>query len=485
MTNRQKCVYTSAFFVCVAVLFASNGVINVSSPNRVSNENLTGFRWEPSTASGSSWATSWATFPSANTKAATSYASGWNGGWLGPVALTPPPPNNVPTSDVNLSYDSIRGRFVFTALALSPTTIPTIWYGYSTDSIGSNWVFGNKNAQGIAQPVFSASAGDWDYPSIGVDSTGRVVIGGVNLFPSAFDVAISTDGEHFTSPVALPISNAGTNPGARSRIVAAGSAFEAFVPTLQGAPFFLPTAVNRYESFNGVNWTGPNLIMAFAMPSNSAQPSGLSHPIFYAPLLSAAGYTDGRWIVGFQRNIVGWNNIEICTSDRGLGTLNMVADDQFLAGVSVSADGYWVGYHTYSTVNNRSLPVITQAVYFKTGATGIGATTNPNILVTSWAIAGVPNQYPTTRCISQCYAAGDFNTPSSNPFAASNTAYVQNSSRQDDLFQTFQQDPQGVANAPNFVPNFIPHPLGADLSAEGLPVPPESEGVSPEITRGF
>jgi len=58
MTNRQRCVYAFAFFVGVAVLFASNGVINVKSRNQVSHENLTGFRWEPSTASGSSWATS-------------------------------------------------------------------------------------------------------------------------------------------------------------------------------------------------------------------------------------------------------------------------------------------------------------------------------------------------------------------------------------------------------------------------------------------
>jgi hypothetical protein len=461
---------------CVAILLASNGVINVISINQVSNENLVGRRWEPSTAAGSTWAATWATYPASNTNAVTSYVSGWNGAWQGPVQLTPP--NNLQTGDVNLSWDSVRNRFVFTLLDVGAGT-SNIWYGHSTDSSGSQWVFANNG-----QPVFSASGSDWDYPSIGVDSSGRIIVGGVNFSPVGYYAAVSTDGETFSSPSRLPLSGSGLDLGAQSRVAAAGGVFEAFVPILntQG----LPTEVDRYESTDAVNWAGPSVVMGFGAPLNSAQPSGSNRPIFYAPLLSAAGYTDGRWVVGFQVNNGGWNNLEICTSDRGCGLVNAAADDEFLAGVSASADGYWATYTTYSTLNNRSLPLITQAIYFPTGQGPIGATTNSNIDPTSWAVAGVPGQSPPPRCAStECYAAGDFNTPSSNPFAGSNTTFVQTSSRQNDLFQSFQEDPQGTPNVHNFKPNFVPHRSGTNLVSHALPIPAGSEALSPRIARGF
>lgn len=91
-----------------------------------------------------------------------------------------------------------------------------------------------------------------------------------------------------------------------------------------------------------------------------------------------------------------------------------------------------------------------------------------------------PSEY-----LAACFAAGDFNTPASNGSAMSHTAYVTASPNKTDLFQTFQKDPQAMANIPNFVPNFVPHPLGADLTAEGLPVPPASQGVPPRVARSF
>ncbi|HEV3317528.1 MAG TPA: hypothetical protein VG488_11180, partial [Candidatus Angelobacter sp.] len=428
------------------------------------------------------WASVWATYPASNTNAVTSYVSGWNGAWQGPVQLTPP--NNLQTGDVNLSWDSVRQRFVFALLDFGSFANPNIWYGYSTDSSGSQWVFGNKDGNGVPQPVFSASGSDWDYPSIGVDSTGRVIIGGVNFAPVGLYSVVSTDGEHFSSPSALPLSGGGVDLGAQSRVVAAGGTFHAFVPSLNGQ--FLPTSVSRYESADGTNWSGPFSVANFDPPLNSAQPSGANLPLFYAPLLSAAGYTDGRWIVGFQIANGGWNNMEICTSDRGCGLVNAGADDQFLAGVSVSADGYWAAYHTYSTLGSRSLPLITQAIYFPTGSAAVGATTNTNIDPTSWAVAGVSGQSPPPRCGGQCYASGDYNTPSSNPFAASHTTFVQSSSRRDDLFQSFQQDPQGTPNVRNFKPNFVAHRLGVNLASRlPIPIPPESQALSPRIARGF
>ena len=93
----------------VAVVFASNGVINVLSTNQVSNEKdskgfaITGYRWEPSTAAGSTWATSWATFVGS---ASTTYVSAWNGGWLGPFPIAPP--DGSIAVDLNLGWDSVR-----------------------------------------------------------------------------------------------------------------------------------------------------------------------------------------------------------------------------------------------------------------------------------------------------------------------------------------------------------------------------------------
>ena len=427
------------------------------------------------------WATSWSTLVG-NTS--TTYVSAWNGGWLGPVPIAPP--DGSTAEDLNLGWDSVRNRFVFTLLGTGSSPA-NVWYGHSTDATGTQWMFGNRNTQGTPQPVIPGAGISLDYPSIGVDASGRIIIGAWEIFPGGYFATVSTDGEHFALPGPIPLSNAGALPGSQSRVVAAGHVFEAFVPALDGSTF-LPNSISRYQSSDGVNWTSPFLVENFSMPMNNVQPSGSNHPIFYAPLLSAAGYPDGRWIVGFQRNIGGWNNMDICTSDRGCGTVNAASDDQFLAGVSASADGYWVSYHTYYTPITRSLPLMTQALYFKTGASGIGATTNMGcsaqncIDPTSWALSGTAGVLPTSRCrTSQCYALGDFDTPSSNQFAASHTPYLVRSSRLNDLFQAFVQDPSGTANVPNFVPNFIYHPIGSDLSFEGLPVPPESWAVDPRL----
>ena len=463
----------SMWFAGIAL--ASSGVIIVLSRNQVSNESVTGYRWEPSTAAGSTWASSWATYPTSNPGAVTSYVNAWNGSsWQGAVQLTPP--NGAQTGDVNLTWDSTRSRFVFALLDLDEN----LWYGYSTDSSGTTWAFGNQNGSGIAQPVFTSSF--WDYPSVGVDSSGRIIIGGVDFStsPASYWTALSSDGQHFTIPSEVPTIS-GT--AMQSRVVAAGTSFDVFVPTLNGNN--VPTTINRYESSDGVNWSGPSLIMTFGAPLNSAQPSGSSYPIFYAPLLSAAGFTDGRWIVGWQENVNSWNNVEICTSDRGCGTVNQAADDQFLAGVSVNADGYWVAYHAYPNLNDRALPLITQVIYFPTFGSAVGATTNTGINPTAWILDGVVGP---SRCTTgPCYGGGDFNTPSSNAFAGSNTTFVGASSRQTDLFNSFQEDPQSTANVPNFVPHFVAHAIGADLTPVSGPVPANASDVAlpPYQTRGF
>lgn len=310
--------------------------------------------------------------------------------------------------------------------------------------------------------VFPSSQALWDYPSIGVDASGRIIIGAVAFpGPTGYYASVSTDGITFSAPALVVNPGMGNGGGARSRVIATNNFFRAFVPTLNAS--FLPTAVNRYQSSDGIHWTGPNLIATFSAPLNNSPSSPF---IFYAPLLSAAGYTDGRWTTAFQINNAGFNNVYICTSDRGCGIANPQKDDEFLIGVSTSVDRrYWIGYLAFSTLNTRQLPLITQAIFFPAGQAPVGATTNTGIDPTKWILRN-------DRCaVGSCYSAGDFNTVASNPFASATTPFVKQDFRQTDLFQSFVQDPNAASNVPNFVPGFIPHPLGADLRALGVVEP--------------
>lgn len=167
MQLRRISVFTTYLLFITAIVLASSGVIFFVSSNQVSHESITGYRWEPSSAVGSTWATSFTTYPS-STHTLTSYVSAWTGStWNGPTPLTTP--NGSSTFDVNLSFDATRNRFVFVLIDDVPG-FSNAWYGYSTDSSGSAWVFGNKNSSGQPQPVFSASVWNWDYPTVGVDA---------------------------------------------------------------------------------------------------------------------------------------------------------------------------------------------------------------------------------------------------------------------------------------------------------------------------
>jgi len=155
---------------------------------------------------------------------------------------------------------------------------------------------------------------------------------------------------------------------------------------------------------------------------HTAQDGGDFPTLYYAPQLAASGYANGKWVVAIPINYNGWNNVYMCTSDRGCGVVNAAADDQFLAGVSVSGDGgYWVSYLTYDPsygIRGAHPKLITQAIYFAPGSAAIGATTNTGIDPTAWV------QQAAKRCTGDfavCYAAGDFDTVASNPFALATT----------------------------------------------------------------
>jgi hypothetical protein len=369
------------------------------SENQVSSESVTGYRWEPSSAVGSTWATSWHTIT--NPFSYTAYVSTWNGSsWRSPSQLVAP--NGQPLIDVNLAYDTGRARFVFAGRETrDPTSGSSIWYGYSTDSNGTSWVFGNNG-----NPVFPGAPGaDWDYPSIAVDTQNRVMIGSVKFYgPQGLYTRTSSDGLSFNGPTAPVVSSSGFPPvGAESRIIAAGGVFQAFVATYQ-YPQHVPIAVTRYWDAAG-EWSAGNseLLAQFSPPAASGFSTDDRH-IFYAPYLSAAGSQDGLWAVAFPIRWGNYNNIYICTSNRGCGLVNAGADDEFLAGVSVSTEGgYWVSDYAYSTLYAPTLPLIRQAIYFPPGQNGIGATTSTGIDPTQWL-------FTTDRCTSTCYAAGDFHT---------------------------------------------------------------------------
>jgi hypothetical protein len=272
------------------------------------------------------------------------------------------------------------------------------------------------------------------------------------------------------SPVGNPPVNS-INTGAESRVVATDNRFEAFVPTLDPQAL-TPSYIARYESYDGINWTGDLTIgMGSFGPANN---NGGGPNVFFAPLPTAQGYSNGLWTIAFQLNNGGFNNAAICTVDRGCGYISD-ANHQFLVGTSVSGDrGYWLSYYTYNGVPGVT-PLKTTAIYFPPGQGGISAFTNPSVDQTSWTTF-VP------RCMDPCYAAGDYHTMASNQYAGAATPFINSGSgRLNDLFSTFVVDPQGLANVPNFKPNFVAILPGASVANIAHPVPPGSVGLPPGL----
>ena len=118
----------------------------------------------------------------------------------------------------------------------------------------SSWVFQTKVVDGT-----TVQAG-WDYPSIGIDSSGRIIIGAVsqltcNPVPCAngYYSAVSINhGATFTPSPYARVHGAGQGSGAQSRVVGTNNVFHAFVPVLNGSN--LPTEIDRYQSSDGVTW---------------------------------------------------------------------------------------------------------------------------------------------------------------------------------------------------------------------------------------
>jgi hypothetical protein len=502
-TMRLRSKLTIPLGVCIVamILFASSGVINVYLPNpKLVSNHSTGtingqpnYRWEPSSAVGSlTWVHSWQEIYTA-----TSFVASWYGSnGYAYTSVQPLTPNTgVPQNDVNLNWDPYCNRFVFASKDVNGFPNAQIWYGHSTDATGTSWVFGNNQ-----QPIFSSGTGNWDYPSIGVDGSGRIIVGatkiisqdncggpGVNRCPDGYYAVATSAGScssepFFSAPTAVgspPVNS--INSGAYGRVAATDYRFEAFIPTLDST-VKTPVHIARYESTNGSTWTTDSGI---GMPGNgyfgAALNNGGNPNLYYAPLPAAQGYSNGLWTVAFQLNNGGWNNAAICTSDRGCGYISE-ANHHFLVGTSVSGDrGYWLSYYTYNGNPGGSL-LKTVATYFPPGLGGIAADTNSAVYPTSWT-----TDQSGPRCPSTCYAAGDFNTVASNSYAGAATPFINSGvmGGPNDVFSSFPYDPQGVPNVPNYKPNFIPLPRnGPSATTLALPVPSSSWGLPPGLKVG-
>src|SRR5260370_5022947 len=123
----------------VGLLLGSGGVIIVISTNAVSNNGLSNFRWEPTSGSGSNWATGWTEIGALRKN----WVGSWNSGtasWGPSIDLTPP--NGFESGDLVLNWDASRNRFVFVMIDIPPGGANrNIWYGFSNDAAGTSWTF--------------------------------------------------------------------------------------------------------------------------------------------------------------------------------------------------------------------------------------------------------------------------------------------------------------------------------------------------------
>lgn len=464
-----------------ALLVGAAGSLFLVSMNRVSTNSATlANSWEPSSAFGGNWVHSWVAINDTVTSGR-SFVSAWSGStWGLPATLTSPSGRSV--GDVYLEWDSRRNRFVFCAVDLA-AAYPNIWYGYSNDSSGSSWTF-------RAMPAMPATVwSGWDYPSIGVDAAGRIIIGAVQIpGDSAFHTVVSNDGGNtFSSPALVPTAaGAGFAKGPRSRIVATSNLFHVFVPVLLDTAPYLPVAVERYQSTDGQSWTGPSPLASYGAPLNSS-PSAYCgsqgcYPVYYAPLLDARGSTNGQWVVTFPVNNGGYNNIYMCASDRGCGFVNAANSDQFLAGASVATrtgstqSDYWFSYLTYNSTGTRVLPLSIQTVYLPAGGSAVSATVSSGVDPTAWLVRS-------DRCIDTCYTSGDYAGLASSVSAVASAPFVQRDSSKNNLFQDFVGGSQATGSMliNSSIGTYAP---GSDLRPSATSIPAQTWGLNLKQTRG-
>lgn len=491
------------FGIVVAACIAwavGNSYLAVYAPTNVSASNGCGAgNFEPSSvspiASGSTWVHSWYSYG-----CNAGFTAAWNPNtqaWLPSAGILEP--SGAQVGDLFTAYDPVHNQYLLVASGLESTTSSAY---FATSPDGRSWT--------SLRPVLSSSNGSFDYSSVAVDSTGRIIVGAV-LYQNIQDttrtwgyyVNVSADGgttwSGMTQVIAPPgpqvaSGNADTSRwGINARVVAAGSYFYIFLPALATGSQFAPLAVYYYMENGAGSWSGWNLVrdFSFSVPdNNSSYYPQMQGYIYYAPLIDASGSSSGTWAVSFQEKTGGgggYNNVWVCTNTRGCGAVNDYSSVEFMNGVNVDTlGGTWISYLLFPQPSQT--PLYHQTIYIPApgtvcGSGSCGTTGDSSVDPGSWLSLGGADRCGLT---GNCFAMGDYARIGSNgPNLGLDAPYVKyDSSFQSRLFQLFYQDPQGPPPPQNtFTPKQAFFPLGAREQIGGTPRPGYALGVAPEKRR--
>ena len=482
LATRTVCL-AAALALSITNVFGDNGTLTNLGSYAVYDGTIYANRINLASTVGSTWYTAYEQDQYSPSEVF-SFVSAWtSSGWGTPSQLSPP--NGMGADNPNLAWDSLMGRPVYAYHDWAATqTTSNIWFGYYNSST-SSWVLGNGG-----QPVLSASLGFWDYPSVDVDSTGRIIVSGfLRTSPYGYWTVVSTNhGQTFsTVNTSTNYGRVGTSNAFLSRTVAAGSEFLTFVPIPSSSNQNIPVGIQLYTSTNGISWTlTKNPLISFAAAMNNS-PGTYSNgqytgPIYYTSEIDAHGYTNGNWsVVAQMNNTIGgqpYNNIVMCTSLFGGAcyVINSAQDDEFLASTDVSGDGgVWVSYVTYSTLQTRQLPLITQSIYRPPSGSTLGLTTYADLNPTYWQF-----DYPNDRCTVSCFDGGDYWRMAANPYTGASAPFLlQQTSPLDAVWQVFLEDPPSPLVPGSFTPTVLEVPFGSDLSSLGTAaLPPGTAGLT-------
>ena len=391
------------------------------------------------------------------------YTSVWNGGW---AAGAEHRANGNPMIDQYLYWDATRARYSHVALDynvgwnsayLSWSTNGNTWTGPMLCGTAAT---SGQRATGLAADLYVNIS--WDFPSVAVNSTGRIVAGASKISSGnqGYWTAYSDDGGttwHGPNPV-LSVR------GGTSRLVWSQSGFHVFTVNTTGAPTYI---LEHYKSSDGVTWAKQSNVSTYTMPWESATITGLGGDLSFASTPDAVASSGLGWVVAFPLNISSRNAINISTELGGGVTVNYTTD-LFSHGIATSSRGDW--YLSYQTFQGgiRVLPVEENVVYRVPGSNPsyLGATIYTGIDVTQWFYFNSPGRCTNTPC----YASGDFFRPTMNTVTGASVPIIRQSTNLNDAAQTFIQDPQ-TANVPQFLPQIEPYILGTDISWKGVVTP--------------
>lgn len=360
-------------------------------------------------------------------------------------------------------------------------------------TIGAN---GQISIAPNTQPFLSRGITEyWDYPTVAVTGTGKIMIGVSNIYESqllsltniyfpyltAASLYTQPDGtivfglpRTIPAPSGVPYDNV-------ARAVGKYNSFSLFMPIRTNANRATSDtwAIDRYDSQDGVNWTGPTGIASFSPPkqqSSGIYPAfpGTSYPgsrrVFLAPILDARGSQVGEdYFLAFPVLNNSFNNYVLC-SPTACGVMDPQAQDQFLGGVTITnAPPIEDGWLSYLSTNSAGT-VDAKALYRMQNGGWMIATYWPGLNPGTW----LPD---TDRCTgSGCWSLGDyvhsagvpdkramtlFPAPNCSVFSPGGYAYCVQTTPQR-LQSALLQDPP-ASNLPNYQPNTIHFKPGTDL----------------------